>query len=49
MREAWMKNELVKIIESGKRKIAIVCGAWHAPIFDQIESTSKKLFTDKKI
>lgn len=48
MREAWMKNELVKIIESGKRKIAIVCGAWHAPIFDQIESTSKKLFTDKK-
>ncbi len=48
MREAWMKNELVKIIESGRKKIAIVCGAWHAPIFDQIEIKSKTLFTDRK-
>lgn len=37
-REAWMMQEVKKVIRSGAQKLAIVCGAWHAPIFQEIKS-----------
>lgn len=31
-REAWMRREIRKAIKEGFENIAVICGAWHAPV-----------------
>ncbi|MCB0545970.1 MAG: hypothetical protein KDD19_00180 [Phaeodactylibacter sp.] len=31
MREAYMRKTLRKVLADGYRKVAVICGAWHAP------------------
>jgi hypothetical protein len=34
MREAFMRKTLRGVVKEGFEKIAVVCGAWHAPVLD---------------
>lgn len=34
-REAWMRRALREELKSGRERIAVVCGAWHAPVLEQ--------------
>ncbi len=34
IREAWMRQTLREVLGSGASQIAVVCGAWHAPVLD---------------
>ncbi len=40
LREAWMRQTLRLAQKQGFRKIAVVCGAWHAPALRQPDSIS---------
>lgn len=33
-REAWMRRTLREALKSGRERIAVVCGAWHAPVLE---------------
>lgn len=35
LREAFMRKTMRKAVKDGFQKIAVVCGAWHAPVLDQ--------------
>ncbi len=35
IREAWMRQNLRDILRTGASRIAVVCGAWHAPVLDE--------------
>lgn len=35
LREAFMRKIIRKAVKEGFQKIAIICGAWHAPVLDQ--------------
>ncbi len=37
MREAYMRNTIRKAQKEGFQKIAVVCGAWHAPVLQQLD------------
>ena len=37
MREAYMRKRLREAIKEGFEKIAVVCGAWHAPALQQLD------------
>lgn len=34
LREAWMRQSIRKAISDGFDNIAVICGAWHAPVLD---------------
>ena len=36
LREAYMRQELRKAYKEGHKRIAVVCGAWHAPALDAV-------------
>ena len=42
LREAWMRQQVRKAKGEGFERIAVVCGAWHAPILDRTEDFSEK-------
>jgi hypothetical protein len=39
-REAWMRQTVRAAIKDGAQRIAVVCGAWHAPAVDPVVSTA---------
>jgi hypothetical protein len=41
LREAWMRREIREAKKEGFKTIAVVCGAWHAPVLD-IDAFAKK-------
>lgn len=41
MREAHMRTQIRVEIKTGARRIAVVCGAWHAPVLDPAAFTSR--------
>ncbi|MDR2641739.1 MAG: DUF5682 family protein [Planctomycetaceae bacterium] len=43
LRESWMRQSIRKAISEGFQKIAVVCGAWHAPVLNVV-SDSELLF-----
>lgn len=40
-REAWMRKTIREAKKDGFERIAVVCGAWHAPVLD-VDAISKK-------
>lgn len=38
IREAWMRRELRAALKAGHARIAVVCGAWHAPALAELPS-----------
>jgi len=34
MREAYMRKTLRAVLKEGFHEVAVVCGAWHAPVLD---------------
>jgi hypothetical protein len=42
LREAYMRKTLRRVVKEGFQRIAVVCGAWHAPVLDE-EALSGKL------
>ena len=46
MREAYMRKIIRKAEKEGFQKIAVVCGAWHAPILAQIQNFKEKADND---
>ena len=47
MREAHMRRAIRKALKEGYQKIAIICGAWHAPALQNLEQY--KISTDNAI
>ncbi|QOV87326.1 DUF5682 family protein [Humisphaera borealis] len=45
LREAWMRQTIRDAIKGGAKNIAVVCGAWHAPVLD-VEKFTKKADAD---
>jgi hypothetical protein len=41
-REAYMRQTILAAHKEGFKRIAVVCGAWHAPVLTEINSTSAK-------
>ena len=49
LREAWMRTAIRQAIKEGHEKIAVVCGAWHAPVLDVLaENESQKTLVPPK-
>ena len=46
LREAYMRKLIRKAQKDGFSKIAVVCGAWHAPVLAQIQNFKEKTDTD---
>ena len=46
LREAYMRKIMRKAQKDGFKKIAVVCGAWHAPVLAQIQNFKEKTDTD---
>lgn len=46
LREAYMRKIIRKAIKDGFQNIAIVCGAWHAPVLDNIQNFKEKTDND---
>jgi hypothetical protein len=42
LREAWMRQSIVAAEKRGRRRIAVVCGAWHAPALVDHRGSAKK-------
>lgn len=42
-REAYMRNSIRKAQKEGFEKIAVICGAWHAPVLHNIKDHAQKL------
>lgn len=36
VREAWMRQQVRSAQETGFKRIAVVCGAWHAPVLNRV-------------
>ena len=41
LREAYMRQTIRKAVKEGFERIAVVCGAWHAPVLEDLKGTSK--------
>ena len=37
LREAWMRKTMRGVIKEGTERMAVVCGAWHAPALHQLD------------
>ncbi len=46
MREAYMRKVMRHAIKDGYQKIAVVCGAWHAPVLQNLQSYKEKADND---
>lgn len=46
LREAYMRKILRKAIKDGFQRIAVVCGAWHAPVLEEIHNFKEKADND---
>ncbi len=46
LREAYMRKIIRKAIKDGFKKIAVVCGAWHAPVLQDFQNFKEKTDTD---
>ena len=42
LREAFMRKTLRAVVKAGHEKVAVVCGAWHAPVLDQESIAGKR-------
>ncbi|RMF67606.1 MAG: hypothetical protein D6740_11675, partial [Alphaproteobacteria bacterium] len=42
LREAWMRRTLRQVRKEGFARIAVVCGAWHAPVLDVLDDFPAK-------
>ncbi|MBK8041394.1 MAG: hypothetical protein IPK21_01300 [Haliscomenobacter sp.] len=42
VREAWMRLGIRQAQEEGFERIAVVCGAWHAPVLEDVRAFSPK-------
>jgi hypothetical protein len=42
MREAWMRQEIRKVIDGGYQRVAVVCGAWHIPALEDLALFKEK-------
>ena len=43
LREAYMRKTIRSVMRLGHDTIAVVCGAWHAPVLDESALTGKRL------
>jgi Family of unknown function (DUF5682) len=41
-REAYMRKTLRAVVKEGFRNVAVVCGAWHAPVLDELAVAGKR-------
>ncbi len=48
LREATMRRRVREALKSGAERVAIVCGAWHAPVLDLENKERKELIPAKK-
>lgn len=50
LREGWMRRQLHALLASGCRRLAVVCGAWHAPVLSRahVETTPDLPFSETK-
>lgn len=46
LREAYMRKIIRKSIKDGYQKVAVVCGAWHAPVLHDISKFKEKADND---
>lgn len=46
LREAYMRKIIRKAYKDGFQKIAVVCGAWHAPVLYDIKNYKEKIDND---
>ena len=46
LREAYMRKVMRQAIKEGHQKIAVVCGAWHAPVLHNIQNFKEKTDND---
>jgi hypothetical protein len=46
LREAYMRQTMRKAIKQGYAKIAVICGAWHAPVLEKYQEFKEKNDTD---
>jgi Family of unknown function (DUF5682) len=46
LREAYMRKIIRKAQKDGFNRIAVVCGAWHAPVLAQIQNFKEKMDND---
>lgn len=42
LREAFMRKTIRGVLKSGAQRIAVVCGAWHAPVLDEAAIIGKR-------
>lgn len=42
VREAFMRKTIRQVQKSGAQKIAVICGAWHAPVLDEVAVSGKR-------
>lgn len=42
LREAWMRRTIRQVIKEGYQKVAVVCGAWHAPVLHHLGQYADK-------
>ncbi len=43
LREAHMRREIRAALKKGKERVAVVCGAWHAPVLDLETTDARRL------
>ncbi len=41
LREAYMRQTIRRAIEDGFERIAVICGAWHAPVLEDLKGRAK--------
>lgn len=41
LREAYMRQEVRRALKAGHERIAVVCGAWHAPVLQDVSKGAK--------
>lgn len=46
LREAYMRKVMREAIKEGHQKIAVVCGAWHAPVLHNLQNFKEKTDND---
>jgi hypothetical protein len=46
LREAYMRKLMREAMKEGHQKIAVICGAWHAPVLANIENYKEKADND---
>src|SRR5690606_4178021 len=42
LREAFMRKTIRAVVKQGAERIAVVCGAWHAPVLDENAVAGKR-------